>query len=72
MEQKKVREETKKLKEQHEQKKEYFEEQKKKIEQYNKKKREAEVMLGMHMDHTANDKLDRIYSPQSLKLIRDV
>lgn len=47
------------------------EEQQKKIYEYNKKKKETEILLGMHLNHSSEFNTDRMYSPQSLKLIND-
>ena len=67
----KEKEEKKKLQQLNLQRKQVQEEQQKKIYEYNKKKKETEILLGMHLNHNSEFNTDRMYSPQSLKLIND-
>lgn len=64
-------EEKKKLQQLISQRKLIQEEQQIQIQKYNMKKKETEILLGMHLNHSSDFNTDRMYSPQNLKLIND-
>ena len=62
-------EQQKRIRQNNQQRRHYYESQKRKIVEYNRKKKETEVLLGMHLNETPGLKFGRLYSPNSSNLI---